>query len=647
MILLVTFFTSMTIYGQTEATINNIKYTLYKDSATVMQQSTSLSGDITIPEKVIYDNKEYTVSALVNKAFYQCSEIKSIKLPSSITNLSDDCFSQCTKLSSITFPSNIKSLGESCFYCCNSLTSILLPSSLTSIGSGCFQDCRSLTEITVPPLITKLDRCFISCESLKSVSLPSSITELNNACFSECTSLASISLPSSLKILGYACFYDCKSLSSIDIPYSVTSIDIQCFWSCTNLFTVKCHWTDLSKLSCNKDIFKYVLTNYATLYVPSGMKGEYATVSPWSSFNITENDNGSFEQPTEATINNINYALYKDSATVMRQNISISGDITIPEKVTYDNKEYTVSALVNKAFYQCSEIKSIKLPSSITNLSDDCFSQCTKLSSITFPSNIKSLGESCFYCCNSLTSILLPSSLTSIGSGCFQDCRSLTEITVPPLITKLDRCFISCESLKSVSLPSSITELNNACFSECTSLASISLPSSLKILGYACFASCKSLSSIDIPSSVTSIDIQCFWSCTNLFTVKCHWTDLSKLSCNKDIFKYVLTNYATLYVPSGMKEKYATVSPWSSFGTIIEDTPTLSEPISTKFNVISDGSCLKLSGLINGETIYFYSMTGALLGTAKASGDEMIYNTDSKDQIIIVKTKKYCVKVKL
>ena len=118
-VILATLFTSMTIYGQTEATINNIKYTLYKDSATVMQQSISLSGNITIPEKVIYDNKEYTVSALVNKVFYQCSEIKFIKLLSSITNLSDDCFSQCTKLSSITFPSNIKSLGESCFYLCN------------------------------------------------------------------------------------------------------------------------------------------------------------------------------------------------------------------------------------------------------------------------------------------------------------------------------------------------------------------------------------------------------------------------------------------------------------------------------------------------------------------------------------------------
>lgn len=84
-----------------------------------MQQSTSLSGDITIPEEVTYENKEYTVFALVNKVFYQCSEIKFIKLLSSITNLSDDCFFQCTKLSSITFPSNIKSLGKSCFYLCN------------------------------------------------------------------------------------------------------------------------------------------------------------------------------------------------------------------------------------------------------------------------------------------------------------------------------------------------------------------------------------------------------------------------------------------------------------------------------------------------------------------------------------------------
>ena len=76
-----------------------------------------------------------------------------------------------------------------------------------------------------------------------------------------------------------------------------------------------------------------------------------------------------------------------------------SGDVVIPETVTYNGITYTV-----------------------TSLGDQCFCYCYSLTSITIPNSVTSLGWYCFYGCSSLTSITLPNSVTSLGDGSFDSC---------------------------------------------------------------------------------------------------------------------------------------------------------------------------------------------------------------------------------
>ena len=221
----------------------------------------------------------------------------------------------------------------------------------------------------------------------------------------------------------------------------------------------------------------------------------------------------SMGENAEIVSNGIKYKLYPSKKAEVLKN-DYSGDIIIPETVTYNNITYKVTSLGEDCFEDCSSLTSINLPSSITSLGSYCFSGCSSLTSIELPSGITSFGRRCFFNCGNLKSVYLADGITSLGEECFEGCSGLTSINLPSSITSLgDYCFSGCSSLTSIELPSNITSLGASCFRYCESLTSINLPSSIISLGAYCFERCRSLTSINLPSSITSIGRSCFSCC--------------------------------------------------------------------------------------------------------------------------------------
>ena len=218
-----------------------------------------------------------------------------------------------------------------------------------------------------------------------------------------------------------------------------------------------------------------------------------------------------------ATIDGIKYSLYNNGeAMIMVQDESLAGDIVIPEKVSYNGTDYTVTSADYGAFSPTS-ITSIVLPNSITSLGWFCFKNCSSLKSITLPDGITSLSNNCFEGCSGLTFITLPDNITSLGHDCFLGCSSLKSITLHDNITFLGRsCFSGCSSLKSITLPESINSLRRGCFSGCSSLESVILPDGITSLGRSCFSGCSSLTSITLPKGLTSLENSCFRDCSSL-----------------------------------------------------------------------------------------------------------------------------------
>lgn len=122
-----------------------------------------------------------------------------------------------------------------------------------------------------------------------------------------------------------------------------------------------------------------------------------------------------------ATIDGIKYHIENGEATIAVQDENLSGDIVIPESISYNGNNYVVIRATNGAF-QNTDITSIILPNSITALGNICFRFCHNLTSVKLPDNITSLGDETFMRCSKLSVIELPKKLISLGQYCFQDC---------------------------------------------------------------------------------------------------------------------------------------------------------------------------------------------------------------------------------
>ena len=172
-----------------------------------------------------------------------------------------------------------------------------------------------------------------------------------------------------------------------------------------------------------------------------------------------------------------------------RDNNTYSGSISVPETVTNNGTEYSVTKIGEYAF-QGSAVISVSMPECITSIGTSAFSGCENLESVT-----------------------LPESLTTFGSHAFSSCKSLKAIKIPSVVTTIpDRCFSGCSSLESVTIPEGVTDIGGAAFSGCN-LKALTLPESLEKIGSSAFCSNSSLKSVNIPAKVKTIETQAFYGC--------------------------------------------------------------------------------------------------------------------------------------
>ena len=523
------------------------------------------TGAITIPATVANGGNTYSVTSIGMEAFYGCSGLTSITIPSSVTSIGESAFFRCSGLTSITIPSSVTSIGKSAFSYCRGLTSINIPNSVTSIGYGAFFYCSGLTSIAIPASCEAsiATGALAGCNGLTSITIPNSVTSIGDGAFSYCSGLTSISIPNSVTSIGKSAFSYCRGLTSINIPNSVTSIGEYAFSYCSGLSSIN---IPNGVICIGKNTFKNC-TGLISISIPSSVTsigdGAFSGCSGLTSITIP------------SSITSIDSAAFSGCSGLT--------SITIPSSVT---------SIGQSAFSGCSGLTSINIPSSVTSIGIRAFSGCTSLTSINIPSSVTSIGRQAFsYCsgltsisilsgidkieyetfsgCSGLTSISIPNSVTSIGSSAFSGCSGLTSISIPNSVTSIGLgAFESCSGLTSINIPNSVTSIGGGAFSGCSGLTSITIPNSVTSIGDRAFLNCSRLTSITIPSSVTSIGNWAFYGCTGLTAVAVGWQ--TPLAIDQNVFSGVTLNRVKLIVPAGRKGIYRAADVWKRFSPIVE-----------------------------------------------------------------------------
>ncbi len=193
------------------------------------------SYDIKIPEKIHEKSGDYTVTAIGDKAFYDCRDLKSVTIPQSVTSIGDYAFFQCISLKTLSFgeksfgeniETNIKTIGKDAFYYCIELDNVTIPQSVTSIGSEAFRFCNNMKSLTINGAIEVMGAyAFAGCISLETISLGENIKTIGYHAFDSCISinLTNVTIPENVTTIRPGTFSFCKHLEYIMLPAGLTS----------------------------------------------------------------------------------------------------------------------------------------------------------------------------------------------------------------------------------------------------------------------------------------------------------------------------------------------------------------------------------------------------------------------------------------
>ena len=394
---------------------------------------------------------------------------------------------------------NIK-ICDNCFRNCDTLTKISIPSFITSISRYAFKNCVSLVEISIPSSVKHIGYCaFQGCKSLEKISIPYHITEIDDFTFYDCSSLTQISIPPHVTRIGQFAFYGCSSLTQISLPYSLNKIDLSAFSKCTRLEKILFINKTANKLSlCGCDSLPRVLSKEMDLEFPH--------------FLIETNEKcGPFDLNTKLTCKlNLDSIKLTFCGTSMLPKVSIP-----PQKKSFNNNfcffqtsliypSFSKVIFNMDAFYCCSVLKEITIPSSVDSICNEAFKNCSLLEKVVFEkdSSLSNIGEYAFHRCTSLKEISLPPLISSIKRGCFAGCSKLTKISIPDNVNEID-CFAfnGCTSLADIKLPLNLFRINKCAFKNCQSLKEIVIPENVRIIENYAFYGCKSLSQAIVFSS--------------------------------------------------------------------------------------------------------------------------------------------------
>ena len=424
-----------------------------------------------------------------------------------------------------TIADSVIEIGDWAFYACTGLTSVDVPTSVTTIGISAFNSCAKLDGIVIPDGVTTIGMfTFAYCAGLTEITIPKNVTALGNGVFTECTALAEVRFEGDAPDIDYECFNQTSTTAYYPAGNSTWTEDKLSNY-CGNI-----QWVEYADNvnQCGDELFWEFDADTKTLTI-SG-KGEMYDFpdagSPWYSLNA-----------------NIDHVVISEGATSIGNYAFVScgmDDIEIPDSVTRIGQgAFALSSIesikipsgvttIEEYTFTRSSLNSVVLPERLKVIEENAFAEIP-LTTIALPDTLTEIGEEAFWS-TMLTSVAIPENVSLIGAGAFAWCEDLTSISVAAgnanfvakngvLFDKNETTLIQYPAKKNqetYAVPAGTSVIGAYAFSGAKALKKVELPGDMNALEECAFIGCSGLTEMNIPESVSSIGLGLFDNCRDL-----------------------------------------------------------------------------------------------------------------------------------
>lgn len=550
----------------------------------------SKAGHIVIADKVT-DRKghEHSVTRINNNAC-SYSEVKSVTLPATITEIGHHAFSSCASLTAFDFgdASSVIAIPNYCFSYCSSLETLTLPNSVKTVGSGAFNSCSALRELTFG---TGLESngfasdyyLFSGCSNMEKMVLPGMNFPFQCQYYGLPTTMTlyvDADMVDTYKGSDYTNIYHIIAIgATTDFAVETTeggelamklpvgnapnaiSLTVSGFINGTDVNYIRQSMPYLQEL---------ILTN--ARIVEGG-----EDVRRWSVSNGKVTQYGSYSYPVVADqvcdymFYNMpqlkHIALPAGATRIGKYALSSNGKLeradlpaaltVIDDDAFYSDSKLSqadipagVTSIGNSAFSSCSSLTAVILPDVVETIGEYAFSYCENLESINIPSKVKTIGNSAFNYDTKLKSpIVIPATCTSIGNSAFYSNYNIPSVTFSEgLVTIGSSAFQYCSGLKTVTLPESLTSLGSYAFANIDSLTTFTFPTNIKQVPSNILSTCRSLESVTLAAGTMQIGSSAFYYCDKLATINIDGQPLTRV----DYQAFAYTAFTAFTLPESL-----------------------------------------------------------------------------------------------
>lgn len=430
-----------------ESIYGDLTYQRENGEITITGCEKTVTGELVIPPEI----GGYPVTTIGDYAFFYCSELTEITIPSSVTHIDDSAFYLCTALTSIKIPNSVKTIGANAFSDCAKLDTVTMGNGITSIGSKAFDKCPLLTRVEISDLaawceisfsdalsnpLSVAKNLYLNDSLQEELTIPNGVTTIKRYAFYG-SNIRSVSVPSSVTTIEEAAFAECVALETAELPNSITQIDEDVFQN-TALYNNAENWTE-GVLYVGNYLIDAKETVSGAYSIKEGTRG----IAPHAFYDCS----GLTAVSVPSSMVFVGNRAFDDCTGLTRVDITdlaawcalhFFDDLANP--LNYARKLYINGALLTD----------LVVPDEVTYIGLRTFIQCSDIRSVVIGKNVKSIGQGAFYHCDNLTTLIVSDSVNEIGSLSFASTK-LTTVTLGKGVKMIfGSAFRACNELTTV-----------------------------------------------------------------------------------------------------------------------------------------------------------------------------------------------------